>query len=259
MAGKSNPYFNFFKMKSYLYLIIIVLFCSCAKSESSPNSASNPSTTGTAGSLARFAIVGENLYIVTPTNFKIFDIKKDSDPIYIADTFFARDIETIFPLGNTLFLGSQSGMHIYDITNPTIPVKQSLYTHITSCDPVVANEKFAFVTLSTGETRCARGLNQLEIIDISNKKAPKLLEVLPMTRPKGLALNGNDLFVCDDNVKWFDVSASPKLIQKGVISIKAHDAITVGKILMLVGDNGLSQYDFSGTTPKLLSEIKIGI
>ena len=147
---------------------------------------------------------------------------------------------------------------IYDITNPLVPVRQSLYTHITSCDPVVANDKFAYVTLSSGQNVCNRGLNQLEVIDISNKKQPKLLQTIAMSKPQGLALSGNDLFVCDDKVKWFDTSASPTLTPKGIINIKAHDAIITGKILMLVGEGGLSQYDFSGAEPKLLSEIKTG-
>ncbi len=245
-------------MKPYLYIIILFLFCSCAKTDSGQTT-NTSSTTGTAGSLARFAIAGDHLYVVTFTNFKIFDITNDKDPIYKADTFFASDVETIFPLGNTLFMGSQSGMYIYDISNPIAPVRQSLYTHITSCDPVVANDKFAYVTLNTLTTRCARGVNQLEVIDITNKKAPKMLMAIPLTRPEGLVLSGNDLFVCDDKVKWFDTTNSPNLVQKGVIDIKARDAIISGKVLMLVGDKGLTQYDISGPTPKLLSEIKVGI
>jgi hypothetical protein len=247
------------QMKSYLYILIIVLLCSCDKSESTPNASASATTTGTAGSLARFAIVGDHLYVVTSTNFKIFDITSDANPVYIKDTYFASDVETIFPMGNTLFMGSQSGMYIYDITNPTNPAMQSIYRHITSCDPVVANDKFAYVTLNTLATRCARGLNQLEVIDITNKKAPQMLTAIPLTHPEGLVLNGNDLFVCDDKVRWFDTTNSPTLTQKGVIDVKAHDAIISGKTLMLVGNTGLSQYDFSGTTPKFLSEIKVGM
>jgi hypothetical protein len=155
-------------------------------------------------------------------------------------------------------MGAQSGMHIYDVTNPLIPSGQSIYSHVTSCDPAVANEKFAFVTLSNLTVRCQRGLNQLEVIDISNKKNPIVKGTYPMTSPKGLALSGNDLFVCDDKVKWFDVTNSPTLTPKAIINVSASDAIISGKILMLIGRTGLSQYDFSGTEPKLLSQISIG-
>ncbi|RZJ74744.1 MAG: hypothetical protein EOO47_20700 [Flavobacterium sp.] len=246
------------KFKLYLYILFTAVLFSCSKSESVSTGQVNSSGSGTAGSLARFAIVGDYLYTVTTTNAKIFDVQDPANPIFKADTPFGVAIETIFPLGNTLFLGSQNGMYIYDISNPLLPVRQSLYTHITSCDPVVANDKFAYVTLSSGQNVCNRGLNQLEVIDISNKKQPKLLQTVAMAKPQGLALSGNDLFVCDDKVKWFDTSTSPLITPKGIINIKAHDAIITGKILMLVGESGLSQYDFSGAEPKLLSIIRTG-
>ena len=243
-------------MKSYLYIIIaaIVVFASCNKNDAAAPGSSN----GTAGSLARFAMVGDYLYTVTESNIKIFDVNDEKNPIYKADQQFGTGIETIFPLGNTLFIGSENGMYIYDVTDPLLPRQESVYTHILSCDPVVANDKFAYVTLNTGATRCFRGLNQLEIIDISNKTAPRLLQTLPMVQPKGMALSGNNLFVCDDKVKWFDATNSPTLTPKGIINVKAHDAIAIGNILMLVGENGLQQYDFSGAEAKFLSQINIG-
>lgn len=241
-----------------LALLFINIFYSCSKDGNTVSSDAGNGSTGTSGSLARFAIVGDNLYTVTPTHAKIFDITNPSNPIYKVDQQFGFGIETIFPLGNTLFLGSEQGMYIYDITNPLAPKLESRYQHILSCDPVVANQQYAYVTLSTGETRCSRGLNQLEVIDITNKKQPKVAKVYPMTSPKGLALNGNDLFICDDKVKWYDASNSLNLIPKGIINTKAHDAIAINKTLMLIGEDGLTQYDYSGNEPLLLSRVKTG-
>ena len=249
-------------MKKLIFITFLlgIVFTSCSKNDAgSPSSNVGSSASGTAGSMARFAIVGENLYTVTSTNVKIFDIKNASNPIYKVDQPFGVGIETIFPLGNTLFLGSERGMYIYDITNPLSPKLESVYTHVLSCDPVVANEKFAYLTLSTGATRCSRGLNQLEVIDITNKKQPKILKIFPMTRPLGLALNGNNLFVCDDKVKWFDATNSPNLVPKGIINVRANDVIALNNILMLITDNDLVQYDYSGTEPKFLSRIQVGL
>lgn len=240
-----------------LYLFLVLLLAACSKSDSS-SSGSEFASNGTAGSLARFAIVGDNLYTVTTTDVKIFDIKTASNPIFKVDQQFGFGIETIFPLGNTLFLGSETGMYIYDINNPLAPKLLSQYQHILSCDPVVANENYAYITLSAGASRCSRGLSQLEVIDIKDKKSPKIAKIYPMRNPKGLALNGNDLFVCDDKVKWFDATDNVNLLPKGIIDVKAHDAIALGKILMLIGDDGLTQYDYSGTEAVLLSNIKIG-
>lgn len=245
------------KTKHLLYILSLAFLASCSK-DGGGNSSSDFNNSGKAGSLARFAIVGDNLYTVTQTEVKIFDITTASNPTYKVDQPIGFGIETIFPLGNTLFLGSETGMYIYDISNPLAPKMISQYQHILSCDPVVANENYAYVTLSSGETRCWRGLTQLEVIDIRNKKQPQVAKVYPMTNPKGLALSGNDLFICDDKVKWFDATDNVNLVPKGVINVKAHDAITVGKTLMLIGEDGLSQYNFSGQEPVFLSNIKIG-
>lgn len=250
LVGKNST-----DMKSILYIFIIACLFSCSKSgDSSPAG----SGSGKAGSLARFAIVGDNLYTVTTTELKIFDIKDESNPVYQGDMQAGIDIETIFPLGNTLFMGSEVGMYMYDVTDPLSPKRLSIYQHIRSCDPVVANDKHAFVTLSTSATRCSRGVNQLEVIDIANKNNPRLLKTLVMNRPLGMALDGNNLFVCDDVVKWFDVSNSPNLTSKGTINVKARDAIVHGNTLMLVGEKGLTQYDISTAQPKFLSQINIG-
>jgi hypothetical protein len=246
-------------MKNIILLGIIFLsiFASCNKEGGSNSDSGN--NTGIAGSLARFAIVGDNLYTVTPNNIKIFDLQNPSNPIYKVDQPFGFGIETIFPLGNTLFIGSETGMYIYDISNPLSPKLESQYQHILSCDPVVANQDYAYLTLSAGATRCARGLTQLEVIDIKNKKQPKVVKIYPMNNPRGLALNGNDLFVCDDKVKWFDATDNVNLVPKGIIDVKADDAITIGKTLMLIGPDGLSQYNYAGTEPVFLSKIKIGV
>ena len=246
------------KTKFLLCALLLGFLASCSKDGSGTFSSSDMYSPGKAGSLARFAIVGDNLYTVTQSNVKIFDIKTANNPTYKVDQPIGFGIETIFPLDNTLFLGSETGMYIYDISNPLTPKMISQYRHILSCDPVVANENYAYITLSAGATRCSRGLTQLEVIDISNKKQPKVAKVYPMNNPKGLTLSGTDLFVCDDKVKWFDATDNVNLVQKGVIDVKAHDAIAFGKTLMLIGEKGLSQYDYSGQNPIFLSNIQIG-
>ncbi len=246
------------KTKHLLCILSLAFLASCSKDGGGEFSSSDYSTPGKAGSLARFAIVGENLYTVTQNNIKIFDITTASNPTYKVDQPIGFGIETIFPLGNTLFLGSETGMYIYDISSPLSPKAISQYRHILSCDPVVANDNYAYITLSTGAIRCSRGLTQLEVIDIKDKKQPQVVKTYPMNNPKGLALSGNDLFVCDDKVKWFDATDNVNLVQKGVIDVKANDAITIGKTLMLIGEKGLSQYDFSGQEAVFLSNIQIG-
>lgn len=243
------------KMRYILLILAVAFIFSCGKSnDASPLS----NGSGKAGSMARFAVVGDKLYTVTTKNLKIFDILDEKNPAYQGEIPVGIDIETIFPLDNTLFMGSEGGMYMYDVTDPLGPKKLSMYQHIRSCDPVVANDKHAFVTLSTAATRCARGQNQLEIIDIADKKNPKLLKTFVMNKPLGMALDGNNLYVCDDVVKWYDITNSPDITAKGTINVQARDAIVDGNVIMLIGEKGLSQYDISGAQPTFLSQINIG-
>lgn len=66
----------------------------------------------------------------------------------------SRNMETLFLLGEKLFVGTTTGMLIYDVSDATKPGLISHYDHITACDPVVADENYAYVTLRSG-TRCA--------------------------------------------------------------------------------------------------------
>ena len=87
-------------------------------------------------------------------------------------------------------------MYIYNISNGNNPVKESQFLHVQSCDPVIADEKYAYVTLRTGTT-CNGVNNRLEILDIANINSPSLVKTYEMTNPHGLSKDGNLLFVCD--------------------------------------------------------------
>jgi hypothetical protein len=104
------------------------------------------STVGMGGSMARFTIVGERLYTVGNHELKTFNIsnaealllwrKTRSD---LASKPFIRSKETV--------IGSTSGMFIYAISNPDQPQKLSEFSHVRSCDPVIADDQNAYVTL----------------------------------------------------------------------------------------------------------------
>ncbi len=80
-------------------------------------------------------------------------------------------------------------MHIFNIDDRLKPLKLSTYQHIFSCDPVVADDKYAYVTLRSGNS-CFRGVNRLDIIDISDLTNPKFATSMNMSNPYGLALDG---------------------------------------------------------------------
>lgn len=213
---------------------------------------------GTGGSMARFMLNNDNLYLIAhPWMLKTIDIKKP-DKMSILDSInIPRTMETLFKMGNKLFIGTTTGMLIYDITNAVKPVQVSRYDHITACDPVVADGNYAYVTLRTG-TRCANGRNLLEVIDISSITNPYLVKSYPLFNPHGLGVDGNLLFICDGKagLKIYEKSDPLAIITSQIAhypDINTFDVIPMGGILMLIGEDGLFQYDY--TNPKNIRQI----
>lgn len=252
-----KPFLTSFNMKKSILFISMLICFSCSNSDI--QFANNPSSTGTGGSTARFAVVDDFLYTVDENNLKLFNISQDEKPVFSNDIAIGTGIETIFPKGNTLFIGSQLGMYIYDISAPANPNLLSIYQHVFSCDPVVADDNYAYVTLRSIENRCGRINNQLDIVDIRDLENPQGIKEYPMTHPKGLSIDSNskELFVCDDGLKVFDASDVLNLVQKQHFNIEANDVIALGNLLMVIGDDGLYQYDYSGNNLELQSVIPI--
>ena len=235
-----------------LLIIALAHFVSCSQDSSSPI---DYSQTGIGGSTARFTTLGNYLYTVNSQDLVIFDISNPSTPQYATTENIGFGIETIFPYNDYLFIGAQTGMYIYDISTPKSPQKLSQYEHIYSCDPVVVQGDYAYVTLHSQDSWCGRWSNELHIIDISNLRMPNLLTTYTMENPLGLGVDGNNLFICDKGLKVYDISDKTNLILKQKFSISANDVIPYNNLLIVTGDNGLHQYDYSGEELTFLSTI----
>ncbi len=225
-------------------------------------SAVAPTNPGMGGSMARFALSNDYLYALATGAILSVDVSNVSSLQVGTSTYIDWGIETIFPKGNTLFIGAQNGMHIMDITNPSTPTLISNYAHIQSCDPVIVDGDYAFVTLRSG-TECQGFTNQLEVIDISDLSDPQLKFTYQMTNPHGLGKDGNTLFICDGEagLRVFD-AADLSAINDNIIAhydnIQAYDIIPFNNIAMMIGADGLFQYDYSDLSDvKLLSKIDI--
>ena len=205
---------------------------------------------GTGGSMARFMLNSDYLYLIAhPWMLKTVDIGKAQTMNVIDSVMVSRNMETLFRMEDKLFVGTTTGMLIYDISNAVKPVQVSSYNHITACDPVVADDKYAYVTLRTG-TVCANGQNLLEVIDISSIANPYLVKSYPMFNPHGLGIDGNLLFVCDGNagLKIYDKSDPMAIITNQLAhypDFNTFDVIPLNGILMLIGEDGIYQYDYS--------------
>jgi hypothetical protein len=240
-----------------------ILICGCLVSVfscqlGSDSEAGFTSGEGTGGSTARFTIAGNNLYTVDHYSLKIFNIEDPQHPQFIVSRPVGFGIETIFPLHKNLYLGTSTGMYIYDIDSPENPQKISYFEHVISCDPVVSDGKYAYVTLSSGNQRCRRGTNELQIIDLQNLKSPALVKQYPLTQPRGLAIRNDTLWICDNGLKGFDVSNKQDIkLLFNFSDISAYDVILNNHLILITGETGFVQYSLANNSIRKLSEIKI--
>ena len=193
-------------MKKFFILILaafLLASCSSEKDLAFPGDGS----TGIAGSYARFMVIGNNLYVVDLAKIKTFSLANPGSPALVDEQNIGSNIETIFHFSNKLFIGAGSGLYIYELAANGIPEKtgEFLYSSFDfgfePCDPVVANDTYAYVTLNTTNRvqRCRVTadvqVNLLNIFDITNIYKPELVAQYNMFNPKGVGLDGDILFV----------------------------------------------------------------
>ncbi|MGZ5303984.1 MAG: LVIVD repeat-containing protein [Bacteroidia bacterium] len=246
---------NNYICKSIFTLVLGIALIGCSKDSASPSAEVSGNGSGVGGSMARFTVAGDFLYTVSNTNLNVFALNNPSDPAFFHTVSVGLNIETIFSRDpKTLFIGSESGMNIYSLDNPEYPMLLSRTGHIRSYDPVVANEKYAFVTLRSGPNH---GTNELQVYDISNLRNPWLMTTYPMTSPRGLGLRNNTLIICDDKLKFYDASNPMNLQEQHTYDVKAYDVIPLPDNLLVIAEDGLYQYKDDGNNLTLLSKIPV--
>jgi len=222
---------------------------------------------GVTGSTSKYAIVNNYLYTLTSSEIKAIDITQPETPKTATSTNVAWGLETIFPFKNNLFIGTQTGMYIFGLSTPEKPNQLSLFAHARLCDPVIADDKYAFVTLhsnnnsSNGFFTCVGNLNQLDIIDITDLTKSKWLKSYNLTKPYGLSKDGNLLFICDSEagLKVFDAADPLNLKTTKTFAIgTTSDVIALNGIAYVTTSNGLYQYSYKSSNDiSLLSKISL--
>jgi hypothetical protein len=261
-------------MRTFLTVCSFLALSFLLSCESSSDAATpSPSTTGVGGSYARFIIVGDFMYVVDEQNLITFDVSDAAKPLQINKQPIGDRIETIFNFKDKLFIGSGQGLFIYEITDNGIPFQLSATSYfefdIFPCDPVVANDSFAYVTLNAKrriDNPCGGSFdvnaNLLKTYDITDPEQPVLLTEYEMFAPKGVGLDGTTLFVCDDEagLKIFDVTDPYNLESIAHIdNITTFDVIPLNGLLLVVGPKNLYEFDYTDLEDiKLLSSFEYG-
>jgi hypothetical protein len=222
--------------------------CSYALADAAISSSGGSKGVSTNGSLSRFAITNNFLYTIGYDSLSAFDITESFTPDLKGRTFVNWGSETIFPFKDKLFIGTTSGMYMYDIqSSPDKPSLLGQVSHIRSCDPVIADDEYAYVTLRDG-TQCSGFANQLDVYDINNLSSPSLLKTYALTHPTGLSKDGELLFICDgkDGLKVFDASDRNNLkLIKQLKDAETLDVIAYNGLAIVMTTTGIYEYSYS--------------
>ncbi|MCM8570918.1 hypothetical protein NE848_16090 [Gramella jeungdoensis] len=214
---------------------------------------------GTGGSMARFSIKDNYLYVADEANLSTFDISNPSAPNRVNAEQVGWNIETLFNYKDHLYLGSDRGMYIYSIENLAAPQQVSYLQHVLGCDPVVVKDDYAYVTIRGGNL-CGQNFNQLDVVNISDKTNPFIEKTYEMNNPHGLGVKDDWLFVCDGDagLKVYDIQDTPDLrLIDQFSNISTYDVIPLEDKLLMVGDNILYQYSYKGNEISLISSFAL--
>ncbi|WP_119080364.1 LVIVD repeat-containing protein [Chitinophaga alhagiae] len=237
-----------------LFGALLLMTAGCSK-----NNAGTPTPdSGKGGSLARFTIVGNYMYVVNSKQLKAYDVSTPGAPVFKNEVSLGWDIETIFPYDGNLFVGSSTGLYICSLADPASPKLAGQVQHLRACDPVVATGNTAYVTLRAG-TGCGGTQNALMVYDVADIRVPRMLRSIALSGPYGLGVSGTALYVCDgiNGLLIYDISTreQPNLEDR-IYGHDFRDVIPHRGVLIAQLANGVAFYDISRPRqPALLSTL----
>lgn len=241
-------------MKSIKYIALIMILAiaaGCDKQSSAPGNASTGAAgdmgggTGQGGSLARFTIAQNHLYVVDDRKLHTYSLSDPNAPRLTSTVILGRDIETIYSYKDRLFIGSQDAMYIYSISDAANPDKLGEASHVRACDPVVADDTVAYVTVRSGNS-CGGTLNALIVYDVTNLLNPQERRSLNISSPWGLGMSGNTLYVCNGSsgLSVYDISKRYNPTLKLQYSDDTYyDVIPYENLLICMVEGGMLLYE----------------
>lgn len=242
-----------------LLLLVASIFVGCEGDIQGNAITPVDSSNGTNSSYARMITVGNYLYAININELVTFDASVPSDPTEINRQEVGEGVETLFHIDGTLLIGSSQGTFTFTIESTGIPTRRGQFDYNTlnipaeRCDPVIASGNVAYATLYTlrpGEGACGRDqvVNLLVVMDITDLENPTLITTVETASPRGLAIDGDHLFVCNDTQGFtiFDVSdPSDPTILNFIPDVESYDVVAKDGRLIVVGGSQLVQFDYT--------------
>jgi len=210
------------------------------------------------GTVNRIAHTNDHIYIIS--NSIIYTFKDANQLEKVGQDNLSWNMETIYPRGNSLFIGTQNSMEILSIEDPDNPTLVGIFSHATSCDPVLPTENTAYVTLRSGND-CEGNIDALNVVDIQDLNSPFSKQDIEMESPYGMTIIGDQLYVGEgkNGLKIFKIQADDTLeLVDHDRSIQAYDVIphpTKADIILVASPEGFGQYQITATSRTLLSWI----
>ena len=234
-----------------IYPIFFAPGCANCATIAANMNASSDGAKAVSGSLSRFAIVNDFLYTVSYSQLSSFDINNAFNPVFKNNFTVDWHVETIYPFKGKLFVGTNNGVYMYDAaSSPANPAPLGEFTHVRGCDPVVADNDYAYVTINDSSA-CLGFNNELQIVNIKDLSNSFLAKSYQFTHPVGLSKDGDNLFICDgkDGLKIYNAADVNNLqLIKQFKDAEVYDVIAENGLAIVMTKEGIYQYDYSDLT-----------
>jgi len=202
-------------------------------------------TSGMSGSYATFAVIDSFLYYLDNGEIVTSDISDPGNPAELSRLYISNDIETIYPAEKNLFIGSSTGMHILSRSKPSSPSILGSVTHMRACDPVVARDSVAYVTLRSGNA-CGQTRDELMVIKMVDQIKPVVVKEIPVSTPYGMALKDTFLYVANGYYGYSLYSVanpvSPVKLKSFSTYTTVLDFIWDGMLLYILNTDNIAVY-----------------
>lgn len=215
------------------------------------------SSSSTIGTVNRIAVQDEFVYVISNSNMTVFEDVGGFKKSHTAEVGW--QMETIYPEGGALFIGTRNSMEIFDISqNAEFPSHIGSFWHATACDPVLPTGDIAYVTLRTGDDPiCPGDQNALIVVNTEDYSIPYQLQEIAMKSPYGMTLIDDVLYVGEgeNGLKSFDATNRSKLVEINHDStVKAYDIIAHpyrSDLILIAGPTGFGQYQIDAEDDNL--------
>ena len=198
--------------------------------------------------LARFAITGDELYIIDKQSLRHFDISDPNNPVEGGRITVGFNVQAINADDNRLYMSTLTELNTFDLADPDNPQLVGTYDGVNACNPVVFQGDYMYVSRRLGNPCGWSQLSHLAVVDFKDAGNPVESISYEMESPYGLGTSPNTLFVCEggNGLRVFLTEDPVDLVQTAHFrNLEAFQVVPNGDVLVITASDGIYQYDIS--------------